>query len=327
MCSIEFENHRPLYDWVVNKIGFEKKPHQYEFARLNVTHTVMSKRYLRSLVEQGVVDGWDDPRMPTLCGLRRRGYTASSIIEFVKRAGVSKAFSIVDIDLLEHCIRDELNFNAQRRIAVIDPVKVVIENYPEDKTELFQIKNNPNDPEAGERQIPFTREMYVERSDFLKEKSPKFFRLYPGGEVRLMSAYIIKCTGFEIDAEGNVTLIRCEADLETGGKNPADGRKIKGTIHWVSASNCIDADIMKYGLLFNEENLTALPEDKSYGDYLNPDSIKKISGAKLELSLSNAKPGDKYQFVRNGYFCRDTKNAGTFNSIVDLKDSYTIKEK
>jgi len=321
MCSLEFENHRPLYDWVIDHVGFEKKPHQYEFARLNVTYTVMSKRYLRSLVETGIVDGWDDPRMPTLCGLRRRGYTPSSIIEFVKRAGVAKAYSIVDISLLEHCIRDELNFNASRKIAVLDPVKVIIENYPEGKTEYFDFQNNPNDPDSGVRKLPFTREVYIDRADFLEEKVPKFFRLYPGGEVRLMGSYIVKCTGYEKDENGNVTLIRCEADLETGNGNPADGRKVKGNIHWLSADHCLNRTVCMYDRLFTIENLADIPEDKTYGDYLNPDSKKVISGALVEESVAEAKPGESFQFVRTGYFCVDTKNKDTLNSIVSLKDS------
>ena len=323
LCSLEFENHRPLYDWVIEKIGFEHQPHQYEFARLNVTHTVMSKRYLRELVETGIVDGWDDPRMPTLCGLRRRGYTPSSIIEFVKKAGVSKAFSIVDVGMLEHCVRDELNFSAQRRIAVIDPVKVVIENYPEDKIEYFEAVNNPNDENSGKRKIPFTKELYIEKADFKTEKVPKFFRLFPENEVRLMNSYIIKCTGYETDENGEVTLIRCTADLETGANMPSDGRKIKGTIHWVSASNCVDAEIVKYDKLFTEENLVTMPEDKTYGDYLNTDSVMRFENAKLEIALGESEPLDKFQFVRNGYFCRDNKATDrlVFNSIVELRDS------
>ena len=323
LCSLEFENHRPLYDWVVNKIGFEHKPHQYEFARLNVTNTVMSKRYLRELVETGIVDGWDDPRMPTLCGLRRRGYTPSSIIEFVKQAGVSKAFSIVDIGMLEHCVRDELNYSAPRRIAVIDPIKVVVDNYPEGKTETFSTNNNPNDENAGTREISFSRELYIDRADFLKEKVGKFFRMYPGGEVRLMSAYIVKCTGFEEDENGNVTVIHCEADLETGCGMPTDGRKVKGTIHWVNANDCADATVIKYDKLFTEENLVSMPEDKTYGDYLNTDSVIRFENAKVEKALAEAKPSDKFQFVRTGYFCRDTKNTDSlvFNSIVELRDS------
>jgi len=321
MCSIEFENHRPLYDWVVDHIGFEKKPHQYEFARLNVTHTVMSKRYLRQLVETGTVDGWDDPRMPTLCGLRRRGYTPSAIFEFVRRAGISKAYSIVDIGLLEHCIRDELNFKATRRIAVLDPVKVIIDNYAPDKTEMFPQNNNPNDENAGVRYLPFTREIFIEKSDFKTEKAPKFHRLFPGNEVRLMGAYVIRCTGYETDENGEITLIHAEADLETGGKNPSDGRKIKGTIHWLSAEHCFEADLYRFGRLFAEENLVALPDGKSYGDYLNPDSKELLKGCKLELSLLDARPLDRFQFVRNGYYCKDSKYENTFNSIVELKDS------
>ncbi len=321
LCSIEFENHRPLYDWVIDNIGFEHKPHQYEFARLNVTYTVMSKRYLRQLVETGIVDGWDDPRMPTLCGLRRRGYTPSSIFEFVKKAGVAKAYSIVDLSLLEFCIRDELNASAPRRIAVLDPVKLIVENYPEDKVEYFEVSNNPNDENSGTRKVAFTKELYIERSDFLEEKAPKFHRLYPENEVRLMGAYVVKCTGFDKDENGRITAVYCTCDPETAGKNPSDGRRVKGTIHWVSASHCIDSTAVIYDKLFTEENLNNLPEDKSYNDYLNTDSKKVLTGIKLESSLAQALPGDKFQFVRMGYFCLDTKNANTFNSIVPLKDS------
>jgi len=323
LCSLEFENHRPLYDWVVDKIGFENKPHQYEFARLNVTNTVMSKRYLRELVETGIVDGWDDPRMPTLCGLRRRGYTPSSIIEFVKAAGVSKAFSIVDIGMLEHFVRDELNYSAPRRIAVIDPIKVVVDNYPEGKTETFKVANNPNDEAAGMREVTFSRELYIDRADFLKEKVGKFFRMYPGGEVRLMSAYIVKCTSFDEDENGNVTAIHVDADLETGSNMPADGRKVKGTIHWVNANDCEDAKVIKYDRLFTEENLVTMEEGKTYGDYLNKDSVIEFANAKVERALASASPSDKFQFVRTGYFCRDTKNTDelVFNSIVELRDS------
>ena len=322
LCSIEFENHRPLYDWVVNNIGFEKKPHQYEFSRLNLTHTVMSKRYLRELVETGLVDGWDDPRMPTLCALRRRGYTPSSIIEFVKRAGIAKAYSIVDIQLLEHCIREELNVSAPRRVAVLDPVKVTISNYPEDRTEYFELPNNPSDPGAGTRKVPFTRELYIDRSDFSDNPPPKFFRLKPGGEVRLMGAYIVKYEDVIRDENGEITEIICSADLETGNGNPADGRKIKGTIHWVSSKYAIDAPVMLYDYLFTIENVFDIPEGKGYGDYLNPDSVIKLTGCKLEPSLADAKPGDRFQFVRMGYFCADTRNPGAFNRIVTIKDSW-----
>ena len=322
-CSIEFADHRPLYDWVVENVGFKNpRPHQYEFARLNVTHTVMSKRYLRMLVETGVVDGWDDPRMPTLSGMRRRGYTPSSIIEFIKTAGVSKAYSIVDVELLEHCIRDELNRTAQRRMAVIDPVKVVVLNYPEDKTEYFEVANNVNDPEAGTRKVEFSRELYIERDDFAAVPPPKFFRMKPEGEVRLMGAYIVKCVGYETDETGKVTEIAVTADLETGNAMPADGRKIKGTIHWVSAKSAVTADVRMYGRLFSEANMVTLPEGKDYNDFLDPDSVKEYKGAKLEASLGEAGADERFQFVRSGYFIKDSKNPGVWNNIVNLKDSW-----
>ena len=322
-CSIEFADHRPLYDWVVENVGFKNpRPHQYEFARLNVTHTVMSKRYLRMLVETGVVDGWDDPRMPTLSGMRRRGYTPSSIIEFIKTAGVSKAYSIVDVELLEHCIRDELNRTAQRRMAVIDPVKVVVLNYPEDKTEYFEVANNVNDPEAGTRKVEFSRELYIEREDFAAVPPPKFFRMKPEGEVRLMGAYIVKCVGYETDETGKVTEIAVTADLETGNAMPADGRKIKGTVHWVSAKSAVTADVRMYGRLFSEANMVTLPEGKDYNDFLDPDSVKEYKGAKLEASLGEAGENERFQFVRSGYFIKDSKNPGVWNNIVNLKDSW-----
>ena len=322
-CSIEFADHRPLYDWVVENVGFtHPRPHQYEFARLNVTHTVMSKRYLRMLVETGVVDGWDDPRMPTLSGMRRRGYTPSSIIEFIKTAGVSKAYSIVDVELLEHCIRDELNRTAQRRMAVIDPVKVVVLNYPEDKTEYFEVANNVNDPEAGTRKVEFSRELYIEREDFAAVPPPKFFRMKPEGEVRLMGAYIVKCVGYETDETGKVTEIAVTADLETGNAMPADGRKIKGTIHWVSAKSAVTADVRMYGRLFSEANMVTLPEGKDYNDFLDPDSVKEYKGAKLEASLGEADADERFQFVRSGYFIKDSKNPAVWNNIVNLKDSW-----
>ena len=327
LCSIEFENHRPLYDWVVDNIGFEHKPHQYEFARLNVTHTVMSKRYLRELVETKKVDGWDDPRMPTICGLRRRGYTPSAINEFVKKAGVAKAYSIVDIGLLEHCIRDELNTAAQRRVAVLHPVKVVITNYPEDKEEYFELPNIPKNEEAGVRKVPFTRELYIDADDFAKVPPPKFFRMKPDGEVRLMGAYIVKCNEVVKDEQGNVVELRCTADLETGNGNPVDGRKVKGTIHWVSAKYAIDATVRLYDYLFTLENVNDVPEGTNYLDYLNPNSLTELTGCKLEPSLAEAKTGDKFQFVRTGYFCKDSKDEGVFNQIVGLKDSWAKEAK
>ena len=323
LCSLEFENHRPLYEWVIdNVIDFTPKPKQREFARLNVTYTVMSKRYLRKLVEEKLVDGWDDPRMPTICGLRRRGFTPSAIFDFVRRAGVAKAYSIVDIELLDHCIRDELNMTAQRRIAVLDPVKVVVTNYPEGKTEYFSVANNPNDPEAGTREVPFTRELYIDREDFAEVPPPKFHRLKPDGEVRLMGAYIVKLNEIVKDADGNVTELRCTADLETGNGNPADGRKIKGTIHWLSADHSKEATVMLYDKLFTIANTGDIPEDKTYDDYLNRESVKKLTGCRIEPSLADAKPGERFQFVRTGYFTPDSKNPGVFIRTVTLKDSY-----
>ena len=322
LCSIEFENHRPLYEWVIDNIGFEKKPKQREFARLNVTHTVMSKRYLRKLVEEKLVDGWDDPRMPTLCGLRRRGYTPSAIFDFVARAGVAKSYSVVDYELLEHCIREELNDTAERRIAILHPIKVVVTNYPEDKVEYFEVSNNPNHPESGTRKLPFTRELYIDSDDFAEVPPPKFFRMKPDGEVRLMGAYIVKCNEIIKDEEGNIVEIHCTADLETGNGMPVDGRKVKGTIHWLSSTYAKDSDIMLYDFLFDIENTGDIPEGKTYDDYLNHDSAIKLSGCKIEESLSSAKGGDRFQFVRCGYFVKDTKHEGVFNRIVGLKDSY-----
>ena len=321
LCSIEFENHRPLYNWVIDNIDFEHKPHQYEFARLNITYTVMSKRFLRELVEKKQVDGWDDPRMPTLCGLRRRGYTPNSIIEFVKKAGVAKAYSIVDIGLLEYCIRDELNTSANRRVAVIDPLKVTITNYPEDKMEYFEFPNNTQQPEKGNRMIPFSKELYIEKSDFEENPSPKFYRLKPGGEVRLMGSYIIKFEELVKDENGEVIEVKCSCDLVSGCKNSFDGRKIKGTIHWISVKHAIDTEIRMYDKLFTLENVFDIPEDKSYMDYLNPNSISIFSHSKLEPALLDAKNGDRFQFVRNGYFCRDSKCDNVYNLIVSLKDS------
>ena len=325
LCSLEFENHRPLYEWVVDNIGFENKPKQREFARLNVTYTVMSKRYLRYLVENNMVDGWDDPRMPTLCGLRRRGYTPASIIDFVSRAGVAKAYSIVDIELLEHCIREELNMTAQRRICVANPIKLVITNYDENKVEYFPVSNNPNDPESGTRNLAFTREIYIDKSDFEEVPPPKFFRLKPDGEVRLMGAYIVKCNEIIKDENGEIVEIRCTADLETGNGMPADGRKIKGTIHWLSSENAQKTTLMLYDKLFTIDNLGDMPEGKTYNDYLNPESLQKVENALVEKCLDEADAGEKFQFVRNGYYCKDTKYPNTYNRIVGLKDSYPKK--
>lgn len=321
MCSIEFENHRPLYDWVVDNIGFDVEPHQYEFAKLNVTNTIMSKRYLRKLVETGVVDGWDDPRMPTICALRRRGFTPNAILDFVERAGVAKNYSVVDIALLEHCIRGELNLTSQRRIAVLDPIKVCIENYPDDKTEYFEISNNPKDDNAAKRKVAFTKEIYIEKDDFSLDPPPKFFRLKPGGEVRLMGSYIIKYKDIVKNEDGSIREIICTADLESRNKKPVDGRKVKGTVHWVSASNSVESDVYLYDKLFNIENTNAIAENESYDDYLNKNSIKVLKKCRLEKALASAKPGERFQFVRKGYFCKDIKHVNAFNLIVELKDS------
>jgi len=323
LCSVEFENNRPLYNWFVENVGgFDPKPRQIEFGKMYISHTVMGKRYLKKLVENNVVDGWDDPRLPTVCALRRRGYTPESIFDFISRAGLSKAQSLIDIEMLEHCMREELNMSAARKIAVLDPVKVVITNYPADKVEYFPTSNNPNDPESGTRDLPFTRELYIERSDFEEVPPPKFFRLKPDGEVRLMSAYVIKFSEVIKDADGNIIEIHCTYDPETGGKNPADGRKIKGTIHWISADNCIDTDVMLYERLFTIANTNDIPEDKTYDDYINPESVTKMTNCKLELSLDGVETSERYQFVRNGYFIKDSKHENTFNRIVTLKDSY-----
>ena len=326
LCSLEFENHRPLYDWVVRNLFGGEFPKQREFARLNVTNTVMSKRYLRELVEKQIVDGWDDPRMPTLSGLRRRGYTPTSIFTFVKEAGIAKADSLVDMRQLEAVLRAELELSAPRRVAVLDPVKLIIDNYPADRCETFELPNNPN-REAGDtstRPVAFTREVWIDRSDFFEVPPPKFKRLTPGSEVRLMGAYLVRCTGVDKDVEGNITAIHAEADLETRNGNPADGRKVRGTIHWVSCAHCEDAEVRLYDKLFTEANMNGIPEGADFKDYLNPESVTVIPHAKLEESLRGAKPGDRFQFVRTGYFTPDSKHPGVYNRIVTLKDSFKL---
>ncbi len=325
LCSLEYEIHRPLYDWVINNVSVNCKPRQIEFARLNITNTVLSKRYLRYLVENNIVDGWDDPRMPTLCGLRRRGYTPESILDFCQRIGVSKSNSMVDIGLLEHCIREDLNAHAQRRIAVLSPIKLIVDNFPEGKTEYFDLPNTPGDPEAGTRALPFTRELYIDADDFAQVPPPKFFRLKPDGEVRLMGAYIVKFASLETNEDGSVKAVHVNADLETGCGMPADGHKVKGTIHWLSADYAKPATAILYDRLFTEENMNDLPEGKSYIDFLNPTSAEKVENVMVEPSLADAKPGEKFQFVRTGYFCLDTKNPGVFNRVVGLKDSFPKK--
>lgn len=325
LCSLEFENHRPLYDWVVENCDFDPKPKQREFARLNVTNTVMSKRYLRYLVENEMVDGWDDPRLPTLCALRRRGYTPSSIRAFVRGAGVSKSENLVSLGQLEACIRDELNESAPRRICVADPIKVVITNYPDDAEETFELPNHPQHPETGTRAVKFSKEIYIDSDDFAEVPPPKFFRMRPDGEVRLMGAYIVKCNEIVKNSDGSVKEIHCTADLETRNGNPIDGRKIKGTIHWVSAKYCEDVTLKLYDKLFTLENMNDMPEDKTYNDYLNPNSLVTVEHAKAEPALRDSAAGDKFQFVRMGYFCKDTKYENTFNRVVSLKDSFAKK--
>ena len=324
LCSLEYEDHRPLYDWVINNTDVPSKPRQIEFARLGINYTVMSKRKLRKLVEEKYVSGWDDPRMPTLCGLRRRGYTPTSIFTFVREAGISKSDNLIDMRQLEACIRSELDLTAQRRIAVLDPVKLVVDNYPADKTEYFDVANNPNREanDASTRKVAFTRELWIESEDFAEVPPPKFKRLTIGGEVRLMGAYIVKCESVEKNPDGSIATIHCTADLETGNGNPADGRKVKGTIHWVSADHAVDAEVRLYDKLFTEANMNAIPEDSDYKDYLNPESVVVRKGCKLEESLKDAKPGEKFQFVRTGFFTPDSKNPGVYNRVVTLRDSF-----
>ena len=329
LCSLEYEDHRPLYDWVVNNVSVPCKPRQIEFARLGINYTVMSKRKLRKLVEDGLVSGWDDPRMPTLCGLRRRGYTPASIRNFCERIGVAKVPSTIEYPFLEHCLREDLNEHAPRAMAVLEPVKLTITNYPEGQAELVEVENNPNDPATGTRQVSFSRHLYVEADDFLVEPVPKFKRLYPGGpECRLKSAYLIRCTGCNTDETGRVTEILAEYDPESRGGDPADGRKVKGaTLHWVDATSAVDAEVRLYGNLFADENPDAA--DKDYIDCLNPESLTVRTGCKLEAMLGGAIAPANYQFLRLGYFCVDSKDSApghlVFNRAVALKDSFKIK--
>ena len=331
LCSLEFEDHRPLYDWVINNCDLPSKPRQIEFARLGINYTVMSKRKLRKLVEEGYVSGWDDPRMPTLCGLRRRGYTAASIRNFCERIGVAKVPNTVDYALLEHCLREDLNEHAQRAMAVLRPLKLTIVNYPEGQSEELEIENNPNDPEAGTRKVTFSRDLYIEREDFMEHRAPKYKRLCPdegdscGLECRLKGAYLIKCAGFVKDDNGEVVEVLATYDPESRGGDPADGRKVKGaTMHWVDASNCADAEVRLYGSLFSDPEPDAA--DKNFIDCLNPDSLEVLTGCKVERMLESAKPSDHFQFLRMGYFCADSRDSKpghlVFNRSVMLKGSY-----
>ena len=324
LCSLEFENHRPLYNWVIDNVSVPHKPRQIEFARLGINYTVMSKRKLRQLVEENRVSGWDDPRMPTLCGLRRRGYTPKSIRNFCERIGVAKAASVVEFPFLEHCLREDLNETARRVMAVLRPVRLTVTNFPEGVVEKVTVENNPMDPEAGSREVTFSRNLWIEADDFMEEKIGKFFRLFPGNEVRLKGAYVVKCTGCVKDENGNVTEVLCEYDPESRGGDPKDGRKIKSTIHWVDASNCVDAEIRLYDNLFSDPDPDG--EGKNFLDCLNPNSLEVLSGCKLEASLADAKAPASFQFMRLGYFCPDSKDSTpehlVFNRSVSLKDSY-----
>ena len=332
LCSLEYEAHRPLYDWVVSNVSIPGiKPRQIEFSRLGINYTVMSKRKLRQLVEEHRVSGWDDPRMPTLCGLRRRGYTAKSIRNFCERIGVSKVDSTVDWALLESCLRDDLNEHAKRVMAVLHPVKLIVTNYPESKSELLTVENNPLRPEDGTREISFSRELWIEADDFMEVPAPKYKRMHPGFEVRLKGAYLVTCTGCKKDADGNVTEIYCEYDPDSRGGDPADGRKVKGaTIHWVDANTAVDAEVRLYDYLFSDPEPDG--PDKNFLDCINPDSLKVLTGCKVEAGLGKlampekGKDSESFQFMRQGYFCLDNRDATpehlVFNRAVALKDSF-----
>ena len=324
LCSLEFEDHRPLYNWVRDNAELPAKPRQIEFARLNINHTVMSKRKLRKLVEEGYVSGWDDPRMPTLSGLRRRGYTPGAIRNFLDRIGVAKVPGTVEVALLEHCLREDLNQNAPRAMAVLRPVRLTITNYPEGESETFSTDINPAHPEAGTRPVAFSRHLWIEREDFLEEPVKGYFRLYPGNEVRLKSAYVIRCTGCVKDDRGNVTEVLAEYDPATRGGNTPDGRRIKGTIHWVERATAVDAEVRLYDSLFLDPNPDA--GDKDFLDCLNPASLEILTGCKAEAFLAGAEAPAAFQFLRLGYFCVDNVDAGpgrlVFNRAVSLKDSF-----
>ena len=326
LCSLEFEAHRPLYNWVVDNCDLPSKPRQIEFARLGIDHTVMSKRKLRRLVEEGRVSGWDDPRMPTLCGLRRRGYTPRAIRNFCDRIGVAKSANVVEYGFLEHCLREDLNETAQRVMGVLRPIRLTITNYPEDKLETVTVENNPLDSAAGTREVAFSRHLYIEADDFLETPVPKYKRLYPGGpECRLKGAYLITCTGCVKDADGNITEVLCEYDPLSRGGDPADGRKVKGaTIHWVDAATAVDAEVRLYDNLFTDADPDAA--DKDFIDCLNPGSLETLTGCKVESGLAGAVAPASFQFMRLGYFCLDNKDARpghlVFNRSVSLKDSF-----
>jgi len=321
LCSIEYENHRPLYEWFLNELEIDQPPRQIEFSRLVLNYTILSKRYLRQLVDEGLVSGWDDPRMPTLRALRRRGYTKEAIHDFIRRVGVAKANTIVDIALLEACIRDDLNKRAPRRMGVMRPLKLVIENYPEGRVEELEAVNNPEDPDAGIRKVPFSKTLYIEQDDFQEEPHKKFYRLYPGNEVRLRYAYLVTCTRVVKDPKtGEVTEVYCTYDPATRGGDAPDGRRVKGTIHWVSEEHAIPAEVRVYDRLFTEEN----PDSDSFKEYLNPDSLEVLD-AFVEPSMAGAEPGYTLQFERQGYYCVDqdsTDEKLVINRTVPLRDSW-----
>lgn len=323
LCSLEFENHRPLYNWFIEQIGFEEPPRQIEFARLNVNYCVTSKRKCLDLVEKGIVNGWDDPRMVTLCGMRRRGYPAKSIRDFVDKVGVAKAYSIVDYGLLESCVRDCLNDTAPRAMAVLEPLKVVIDNYPEGESEILYIDRHPDHPEMGAAPVSFSRELYIEKGDFMIDPPKKYFRLYPGNEVRLKGAYFVKCVSYDTDENGNVTCVHCTYDPESKGGNSPDGRKVKGTLHWVSADHSFKASVNLYDRLFTVED----PSDNML-DVINPDSLVVIDNCRIDEHLKDMKPGDVFQFMRQGYFCVDkdsTADNVIINRTVQLNSSWDKK--
>jgi glutaminyl-tRNA synthetase len=323
ICTLEFEIHRPLYDWFLDHLNIGH-PKQIEFARLNLTYTVMSKRKLLQLVQEKHVNGWDDPRMPTLSGLRRRGYTPKAIRDFCEAIGVTKADSMVEYEQLEYWVREDLNKIAIRTMAVLDPIKLIVENYPEDQVEWLDAENNPEDPEAGKRKIPFCRELYIERDDFMEDAPKKYFRLAPGKEVRLKHAYYVTCTGFSRDAEGNITEVRCTYDPKTRGGWSDDGRKVKGTLHWVSARHAIDAEVRLYSHLFTVPDPSNLPEGQTFLDVINPDSLV-VTTAKVEPDMANVQPGQHFQFLRHAYFCVDPDTQPgnpVFNRTVELKSSW-----
>lgn len=328
LCSLEFENHRPLYNWFLKALDIPNPPRQIEFARMNVNYTLTSKRKCLKLVSDGLVSGWDDPRMATICGMRRRGYPAAAIRAFIDKIGVSKAYSVIDYALLEACVRDYLNEDAERAMAVLRPLKVIIDNYPKDKTESIAVDINPAKPELGKREVMFSREIYIERDDFMLDPPGKYFRLCPAKEVRLKGAYYIKYASHETGDDGEITAVHCTYDPESFGGETPDGRKVKGTLHWVSADNCFDAELRLYDRLFNTPNPSDEEGVSSFADNLNPDSLTVLTGCKLDNSLSGAKAGDTFQFMRQGYFCADpdsTPEHLVFNRTVALKDSFSKK--